>query len=252
MVMNSGPNPGKEFPLEKGEVFIGRDLTNDLVINDAEVSRRHARLVAQAGGYILEDLGSTNGTFVNGQRLMGPYILRSGETVTLGEHVSLLFQETKIDPDATMVASPAMTPPTEGISHPQQIPDMPPVIPPPPEPVIPHIEPQAPAFTPPAYTPPPSFNQPPVTPPPAFNQTPVTPPPTAARPLARRSSRTGDRGRAAQTSKEEGFPGLDHRGAVGHPAADLRVWGFHLLRRFERAVVQVLLVHPGLHSAIKS
>ncbi len=171
LVMNSGPNPGKEFPLEKGEVFIGRDLTNDLVINDAEVSRRHARLVAQAGGYILEDLGSTNGTFVNGQRLMGPYILRSGETVTLGEHVSLLFQEVRIDPDATMVASSALTPPTAGIPQPQQIPEAP-VIPPTPEPVIPHIEPQAPVFTP-----PPVYNQAPVTPPPAYNQAPVTPPP---------------------------------------------------------------------------
>jgi predicted component of type VI protein secretion system len=105
LVMNAGPTPGKEYPLEKNEVFIGRDLTNDIVINDAEVSRRHARLVAQAGGYILEDLGSTNGTFVNGQRLMGPYILRAGETVTLGEHVSLAFDAIKIDPDATVVSS---------------------------------------------------------------------------------------------------------------------------------------------------
>lgn len=63
-------------------MFIGRDLTNDIVINDAEISRRHARLISQAGGYVLEDLGSTNGTFINGQRLASPYILRPGETVT--------------------------------------------------------------------------------------------------------------------------------------------------------------------------
>lgn len=125
IVMNTGPNPGKVFPLEKNEIFIGRDLTNDVVINDAEVSRRHARLVAQAGGYILEDLGSTNGTFVNGQRLMGPYILRPGETVTLGEHVSLAFEQLRSDPDATMVSStympsmpPAVTPPFEPAAPP--------------------------------------------------------------------------------------------------------------------------------------
>ncbi len=95
-VMNAGPTPGKEFPLEKDELFIGRDLTNDIVINDAEISRRHARLVSQAGGYVLEDLGSTNGTFVNGQRLASPYILRPGETVTLGEHVTLTYEQVRI------------------------------------------------------------------------------------------------------------------------------------------------------------
>jgi predicted component of type VI protein secretion system len=159
LVMNSGPTPGKEFPLEKNEVFIGRDLTNDVVINDAEVSRRHARLVSQAGGYILEDLGSTNGTFVNGQRLMGPYILRSAETVTLGEHVSLMFQEEKIDPDATVVSS-SLNPPTSIPQPPPQVQPMPPLqpvqqFPPAAEPVMPHIEPQAPVY-----------NQAPVTPPP--------------------------------------------------------------------------------------
>jgi hypothetical protein len=122
LMMNAGPTPGKEYPLEKGEVFIGRDLTNDIVINDAEVSRRHARLVAQAGGYILEDLGSTNGTFVNGQRLMGPYILRAGETVTLGEHVSLAFDAVKIDPDATVISTsinPPVTPPAIPVTPPE-------------------------------------------------------------------------------------------------------------------------------------
>jgi hypothetical protein len=124
-VMNAGPTPGKEFSLEKNEMFIGRDLTNDIVINDAEISRRHARLVAQAGGYVLEDLGSTNGTFVNGQRLASPYILRPGETVTLGEHVTLVYEQVQSDPDATIVAGAAT-------SAPVMPPAPPPVAPPPP------------------------------------------------------------------------------------------------------------------------
>lgn len=119
LVMNLGPTPGKVFPLEKGEIFVGRDLTNDIVINDAEVSRRHARLISQAGGYVLEDLGSTNGTFVNGQRLVGPYILRSGETVTLGEHVSLSFQAEEYDPNAT-VAMPSYRPATPPVNVPHE------------------------------------------------------------------------------------------------------------------------------------
>jgi predicted component of type VI protein secretion system len=105
LVMRSGPNPGKTFELNKGELTIGRDINNDIVINDAEISRKHARLVAQAGGFILEDLGSTNGTFVNGQRLMGPHPLRSGELILLGENVSLAYEPLHYDADATMMAS---------------------------------------------------------------------------------------------------------------------------------------------------
>jgi predicted component of type VI protein secretion system len=107
LVMHTGPNQGKVAPLEKDELFIGRDLSNDIVINDAEVSRRHARLVLQAGGYVLEDLGSTNGTSVNGQRLMGPYTLRIGDVITLGEHVGLGFEPSEFDPDATVVSAAA-------------------------------------------------------------------------------------------------------------------------------------------------
>jgi hypothetical protein len=107
LVMRTGPTPGKIFPVEKNEIFIGRDLGNDVVISDAEISRRHARLVMQAGGFVLEDLGSTNGTVVNGQRLMGPYLLRPGEVITLGEHVTLTFDSVVFDPDATVASGAA-------------------------------------------------------------------------------------------------------------------------------------------------
>jgi predicted component of type VI protein secretion system len=106
--MRTGPNPGKSFELAKNELYIGRDINNDIVINDSEISRKHARLILQAGGYVLEDLGSTNGSFVNGQRLMGPHVLRPGEMVMFGENVSLAF-EAGYDPDATMVAGAVQT-----------------------------------------------------------------------------------------------------------------------------------------------
>ncbi|MCS6908091.1 MAG: FHA domain-containing protein, partial [Anaerolineales bacterium] len=105
LVMRAGPQPGAVFPLQKNEIYIGRDPSNDLVISDIEVSRKHARLIRQAGGYILEDLGSTNGTFVNGQRLLGPHLMRPGEVIQLGESVSLVF-EALYDLGATRV-SPA-------------------------------------------------------------------------------------------------------------------------------------------------
>jgi predicted component of type VI protein secretion system len=104
-VMRSGPTPGKAFVLDKGEMTIGRDTTNDIVINDAEVSRKHARILIQGGGFVLEDLGSTNGTFVDGQRLMGPHMLRPGELIMLGENISLGFEGGQVDMNATVIAS---------------------------------------------------------------------------------------------------------------------------------------------------
>jgi predicted component of type VI protein secretion system len=106
MVMRSGPTVGKVYPLEKSEIFVGRDLSNDIVINDPEISRRHARLYVQGASYVLEDLGSTNGTFVNGQRLMGANVLRPGDSVTFGERMNLVFEAADYDQDATL-ASPS-------------------------------------------------------------------------------------------------------------------------------------------------
>jgi hypothetical protein len=111
--MRSGPTPGKTFQLTGQEISIGRDPSNDITIKDKEVSRQHARLLAQAGDYVLEDLGSTNGTFVNGQRLIGPHLLKPGEMVLFAENVSLVYEEITPDEDATLVSEPIMssTPP---------------------------------------------------------------------------------------------------------------------------------------------
>ncbi len=106
LVMRAGPAPGKNFALSKEEIYIGRDIGNDIVINDAEVSRKHARLLLQAGQYVLEDLGSTNGSFVNDRRITGPHILTTGEVVQLGENVLLAFEASQYDPDATVAVSP--------------------------------------------------------------------------------------------------------------------------------------------------
>ncbi|MCZ7552248.1 MAG: FHA domain-containing protein [Anaerolineales bacterium] len=84
LVMHKGPNPGKIFELVQDELTIGRDITNRIVINDAEVSRKHARLTLQSGAYVIEDLGSTNGTFVDSQRLIGPHMLRPGRNDHVG------------------------------------------------------------------------------------------------------------------------------------------------------------------------
>ena len=105
LIMRSGPTPGAVFNLGGDQLTVGRDSTNDVVITDAEISRRHARLTFQGGKYILEDLGSTNGTFVNGQRLAGPRVLKAGEVVSFGEQIVLVYEASTFDPAAT-IASP--------------------------------------------------------------------------------------------------------------------------------------------------
>ena len=106
LVMQSGPNPGKVFPLESDVITIGREPDNNIVIIDAEISRKHTQLVLQGGKYIVTDLGSTNGTFLNTQRLTGQHVLQSGELLNLGENISLLFEAVvQMDPNATMLSS---------------------------------------------------------------------------------------------------------------------------------------------------
>ena len=119
LVMRSGPSIGQIYPLDKNEMVIGRDLGSDIVISDSEVSRRHARIFMQGANYVIEDLGSTNGTFVNGQRLMGSYILRPGEIITFGETLSLVF-EGAVDTDATVVSGGAFSLPTQAPQKPAQ------------------------------------------------------------------------------------------------------------------------------------
>jgi predicted component of type VI protein secretion system len=107
LVLREGPGAGKVYPLEGPELFIGREQNNDIIINDPEVSRRHARLFAKGGSYGIEDLGSTNGTLINGQRIAGQTILRGGETINFGEHIILIFEGLTVDLDATVVSSGA-------------------------------------------------------------------------------------------------------------------------------------------------
>jgi transcriptional regulator with GAF, ATPase, and Fis domain len=75
---------GEEHAFEKGEVRIGAMADNDLVLRDETVSRYHCRIVQEETGYVLQDLGSTNGTFINRVRIREAF-LKPGCTVHLGQ-----------------------------------------------------------------------------------------------------------------------------------------------------------------------
>lgn len=81
----------REIPLAEGENVLGRGLDASARIGSATVSRRHARIVLGTGSATIEDLGSKNGTFLNGRRLTGPTPLAERDTIGLGE-LRLVFR----------------------------------------------------------------------------------------------------------------------------------------------------------------
>ena len=92
LVVRRGPQPNQTYAISKDLTTLGRDITNDIVINDRETSRHHLRLQRAADTVTVEDLGSTNGTFINGKRVSGATTLQNGDMVGLGETVTLAFE----------------------------------------------------------------------------------------------------------------------------------------------------------------
>ncbi len=89
--MRRGPTPGAVYELDGDEITIGRGNKSTIVIRDNEVSREHCRLVRRANDYELLDLSSSNGTFVNGQRVLSPWLLQSSMLIELGDTITLEY-----------------------------------------------------------------------------------------------------------------------------------------------------------------
>jgi hypothetical protein len=92
---------GREHLLSDEITTIGRALENDIVITSKRVSRGHARVRREGWRAILEDMGSTNGTFLNDERVLAPVELHDGDRVSIGD-VTLIFH----DPDITYRDTP--------------------------------------------------------------------------------------------------------------------------------------------------
>jgi len=82
LVAQTGPLNGQRWTL-KGDVVVGRDESCHVVIQNRQVSRYHARLVSHPHGFQLEDLGSKNGTHINGHDVMEPIILQDGDVIQI-------------------------------------------------------------------------------------------------------------------------------------------------------------------------
>lgn len=118
IVIEERPKARRVIPIEGESLFIGRDPSCDVVIPHRPVSRKHARISREGRRYRLEDLGSRNGTWLNGERLTpakggedaNTYLLSDGDQITVAGATVLAFN----DPDATPLEI-AMPPAARGL-----------------------------------------------------------------------------------------------------------------------------------------
>lgn len=85
LVVTAGPKEGEEFPLEDEEYVVGRSTDNPICIQDTSVSRKHIALRRAGSGWTVSDLGSGNGTLVNGEQITDETALANGDIITMGD-----------------------------------------------------------------------------------------------------------------------------------------------------------------------
>ncbi len=91
VVVLAGANVGEMYRLEGVEVIVGRASNASIRLNDDGISRRHARITTDKGAFFIEDLGSANGTMVNGIRIATKHTLQDGDKIRLGPATILKF-----------------------------------------------------------------------------------------------------------------------------------------------------------------
>jgi hypothetical protein len=91
LMVRQGSSPRHQWTLQGAAVVIGRGEDCHVIINDRQASRHHARITQTEDGYVLEDLGSKNGTFLNGQSLTVPTVLKDGDEIGIAFAAKLGF-----------------------------------------------------------------------------------------------------------------------------------------------------------------
>jgi predicted component of type VI protein secretion system len=95
LVVKGGPNSGAIVALVGGSITMGRRSDNDIVVDETTVSRRHSLIMNTPGGYVVRDLNTTNGTFVNQNKLnQSEHVLRHGDQIKLGgSDITIMFRQ---------------------------------------------------------------------------------------------------------------------------------------------------------------
>src|SRR3990172_6972897 len=77
----------RRHEFDKSEVTIGRVQGNDVILPKGNVSKRHARIVLKDGKFIIVDLKSTNGTYVNGRKITSPLVVKENDKIYIGDFI---------------------------------------------------------------------------------------------------------------------------------------------------------------------
>lgn len=85
LIVQRGPNMGARFLLDAARTTAGRHPSSDIFLDDVTVSRKHAEFIAEDGGFVVRDVGSLNGTYVNRQRIESVE-LKAGDEVQVGKY----------------------------------------------------------------------------------------------------------------------------------------------------------------------
>src|SRR5882757_7764031 len=101
----------RRMVFNKPEVTIGRVQGNDIVLPKGNVSKRHARIVLKDGKFIIVDLKSTNGTYVNGRKITSPLVVKDSDKIYIGDFIVGVDEAASAESDAP--PEPATTPPGE-------------------------------------------------------------------------------------------------------------------------------------------
>src|SRR5579884_3446241 len=101
LLIVKGPDLHRQFPLRPRETVVGRHASGDICLEAQAVSRQHARIVHDESAFFIEDLGSSNGTLVNGQVIRRRVPLSEKDTVQIGPYLFAL----------------RLTPPEEGVEE---------------------------------------------------------------------------------------------------------------------------------------
>jgi pSer/pThr/pTyr-binding forkhead associated (FHA) protein len=91
LLVQRGPDAGARFLLDTDVVTVGRHPDSDIFLDDISVSRRHATFTRTANGYVISDLGSLNGSYVNRDRIDTDVILSGGDEVQIGKYRLIFF-----------------------------------------------------------------------------------------------------------------------------------------------------------------
>jgi hypothetical protein len=87
LVIRTGPQTGMEFPLDRPAIRLGRGSGSDIILQTSQASRQHAEISQHGDQFFIQDLGSTNGTFVNNEQVTAPRPLQPGDQVRIGDVV---------------------------------------------------------------------------------------------------------------------------------------------------------------------